>query len=59
MVTVEALNELSKRVLDAAFAVHTEAGPGLLESTYLACLKDELEIRGMLNPGRGSLSGGL
>ena len=41
------LNILSKRVLDAAFAVHTALGPGLLESTYGACLKYELEKRGL------------
>jgi len=41
------MNELSKRVLDAAFAVHSELGPGLLESTYVACLKHELEARGL------------
>ena len=44
---IEALNALSKQVLDAAFAVHTELGPGLLESTYVACLKAELESRGL------------
>ena len=43
----EELNALSKRVLDAAFVVHTELGPGLLESTYKACLKYELEKRGL------------
>jgi GxxExxY protein len=43
----EALNGLSKRVLDAAFAVHSELGPGLLESTYQACLLYELRKRGM------------
>jgi len=43
--TGDALNALSKQVLDAAFAVHTELGPGLLESTYVACLKYELEKR--------------
>jgi GxxExxY protein len=31
----------------AAFAVHTELGPGLLESTYSACLLYELRKRGM------------
>jgi GxxExxY protein len=41
------LNALSKRVLDAAFAVHTALGPGLLESTYTACLKYELEKPGL------------
>ena len=43
----EDLNALAKRALDAAFAVHTELGPGLLESTYIACLKYELEKRGL------------
>ena len=42
-----ALNRLSKAVLDAAFAVHTELGPGLLESTYKACLAYELSKRGV------------
>ncbi len=41
------LNGLSKRVLDAAFAVHTALGPGLLEGTYCACLVHELTSRGM------------
>ena len=45
--TAEELNGLSKRVLEAAFAVHTELGPGLLESTYVACLKYELEKHGL------------
>ncbi len=43
----EALNGLAKRALDAAFAVHSELGPGLLESSYCACLKAELEQRGL------------
>ena len=41
------LNGLAKVALDAAFAVHTELGPGLLESSYTACLKYELEKRGL------------
>jgi GxxExxY protein len=36
------LNALAKRVLDGAFQVHTELGPGLLESAYTACLVHEL-----------------
>src|SRR5260370_38438702 len=43
----EALNQLSKTVLDAAFAVHSELGPGLLEGTYKACLAYELSKRGV------------
>ena len=35
-------NQLSKIVLDAAFKVHTNLGPGLLESAYEACLVYEL-----------------
>ena len=27
-------NEIAKQILDAAFAVHTKLGPGLLESVY-------------------------
>ncbi len=41
------LNALSRQVLDAAFAVHTELGPGLFESTYCACLVHELTSRGL------------
>jgi GxxExxY protein len=45
--TNEKLNSLSKSVIDAAFAVHRELGPGLLESTYKACLAYEMKKRGM------------
>lgn len=31
-------NEIGTLILDAAFRVHKELGPGLLESTYEACL---------------------
>ena len=31
-------NEIGTIILDAAFAVHKELGPGLLESTYETCL---------------------
>jgi GxxExxY protein len=42
-----ALNTLSRQVLDAAFAVHTALGPGLLEAAYEACLLAELRARGL------------
>ena len=44
---LEALNALTDRILAAAFAVHTELGSGLLESTYQACLAYELAKRGL------------
>ncbi|MFN3343322.1 MAG: GxxExxY protein [Flavobacteriales bacterium] len=37
---------LSKEILDAAYTVHTEMGPGLLESIYEECLCMELTERG-------------
>ena len=39
------INEISGIVIDAALEVHTALGPGLLESTYEACLKYELASR--------------
>ena len=36
------LNELSRKIIGAAIAVHRELGPGLLESAYEACLEYEL-----------------
>lgn len=41
-------NEVSGKIVDAAIAVHRELGPGLLESTYQACLAYELRSRGVL-----------
>ncbi len=43
----EALNALSRRVLGAAFRVHSELGPGMLESAYRACLAYEVEKLGL------------
>ena len=45
--TSETLNALSGDVVDAAFTVHRELGPGLLESTYKACLAYELRKRSL------------
>lgn len=36
-------NEVAKQILDAAFAVHTKLGPGLLESVYEVVLAYELQ----------------
>ena len=36
---------LSKRAIGCAIEVHRELGPGLLESTYEACLAKELTIQ--------------
>ncbi|MBI5041920.1 MAG: GxxExxY protein [Gammaproteobacteria bacterium] len=41
------LNALSNRVIGAALTVHRELGPGLLESTYEACLWHELNAQGI------------
>ena len=41
-------NEIGTIILDAAFAVHKELGPGLLESTYETCLSYESVQRGLL-----------
>ena len=40
-------NEIAKEILDAAFAVHTKLGPGLLESVYEVVLAYELKKRGL------------
>ena len=40
-------NQISGIILDAAIAVHTALGPGLLESAYQACLAYELTSRGL------------
>jgi GxxExxY protein len=42
------LQEVSHAVVTAAMTVHTELGFGLLESTYTACLQDELKRAGLL-----------
>ncbi len=41
-------NEIGTLILDAAFQVHKELGPGLLESTYETCLSYEASERGLL-----------
>jgi len=38
---------LTGQIIGAAIEVHKQLGPGLLESTYQACLCRELELRGI------------
>jgi GxxExxY protein len=40
-----AINQLSGQVVDAAFQVHRELGPGLLEAVYELCFAAELKHR--------------
>jgi GxxExxY protein len=40
-------NEICKIIVDCALKVHRELGPGLLESTYEACLQYELIQNGL------------
>lgn len=41
------LEKIGKQIIDAAFEVHSELGPGLLESVYEICLVEELKNRGL------------
>jgi GxxExxY protein len=43
--TREELNGLSSEILDACIYVHREMGPGLLESVYVLCLREEFKRR--------------
>jgi GxxExxY protein len=38
---------VARQIVDAAFAVHSALGPGLLESVYEQCLVYEMEARDM------------
>lgn len=40
-------NKITESIIGAAIEVHRELGPGLLESTYEACLAYELMERGL------------
>ena len=42
---MERINNITETIIGAAIAVHRELGPGLLESTYEACLTYELAER--------------
>lgn len=40
-------NQIGDKIVRAAIQVHRNTGPGLLESTYQACLKYELMEAGL------------
>jgi GxxExxY protein len=42
------IEEIGKQIIDAAIKVHRALGPGLLESSYQACLTFELRKRGLV-----------
>jgi len=42
------INQITEQILKCAFKVHSELGPGLLESAYEACLYYELKQSGLL-----------
>lgn len=40
-------NEITAQIIDAAYRVHTQLGPGLLETVYEVILAHELQKRGL------------
>ncbi len=40
-------NDIGTEIISAAFMVHSELGPGLLETVYEIVLSDELQKRGL------------
>lgn len=44
---MERLNDKTYRIIGCAYKVHSELGPGLLESVYEACLEYELNAEGI------------
>ena len=47
VVVPDDIERMATVAVDAAFAVHTELGPGLLETAYEGCFACELELRGI------------
>ena len=45
--TKDEIEQIAEQVVDAMLTVHRALGPGLLESTYQACLAYELRCRGI------------
>lgn len=42
-------NQITEKILNCAFKVHTNLGPGLLESSYKECLYYELNKSGLIS----------
>ena len=47
MITKDEYERIGKIILDCAFEVHKELGPGLLESIYEECLCEEIKNKGL------------
>ena len=45
--TNDVCRELTWKIIGSAIRVHRELGPGLLESTYRACLLEQLRVDGL------------
>ena len=48
MISKVEIERIGKQIVHSAFEVHTELGPGLLESVYEICLYEELLSRNLL-----------
>jgi len=47
IIITEEQEKIAKKVLDCAYEVHTQLGPGLLEKVYQTCLVYELKNNGL------------
>ncbi|HQN94497.1 MAG TPA: GxxExxY protein [Prolixibacteraceae bacterium] len=47
MISKDRYEEIGAHIVDAAYHVHRELGPGLLESVYEICMIEELKDRGL------------
>jgi GxxExxY protein len=46
MITKIEIEKIGNQIVHSAFEVHSELGPGLLESVYEICLEEELKNQG-------------
>ena len=47
MISKDEYERIARHIVNAAYVVHKELGPGLLESVYEVCLLEELRNRGL------------